>query len=131
MIVLFSQFGFDFFSAGRAFHVLKKLKLQAPLVFALDHQGFAAPLAGILRERPAAAVGARYVQRPPAAGADSVAFLDDAQAGRAVITEGAVTAAFGAEARIRVDQLAAVHAGLFIERHRFNLHNFHCTNNKR
>jgi hypothetical protein len=98
------------------------LELQASLAFTLHHQGFSARFAIVLYKCPAAAVRALYVQGPPAAGTDSITFLYDTQAGRAVITERTVAAAFGAEARIRVDQLAAVYAGFFIKRHRIDLH---------
>ncbi len=117
MILIICQLGFDLFAAGRARSVLIELKIKASFVLTLNHQRFAARFAVILHKRPVIAVRALYVQWLAAAGAHSVTFLDDTQACWAIKTERTVAAAFGAETRVRFNQLAAVHTRFFIKCH--------------
>jgi hypothetical protein len=108
---------FQFLSTGCTFDVLEKLRLHAPMIAAKHHQALPALLAGILHEGLTAAVRTNYVKRSAASRANGVAFAHLPQAGRAGITEGAAAAAFRAQARIAVYELAAMHAGLFIKGH--------------
>jgi hypothetical protein len=118
MFELLGQNGLDFFTARRTFLVLKELKLQAAFIFALHHQCFAAALTDVLNERHAAAVRAGNIEGPAAPGTDTIALLDDAKAGGAVVAKRAVVSASVAETRVRIDKIPAVNTGLFVKRHR-------------
>ena len=60
------------------------------------------------------------VERPAAARTHAVPLLYLPETSRAGIAKGAVAAAFRAETRIGVYELAAMHAGVFIKGHGFS-----------
>jgi hypothetical protein len=115
--LLFSQCRADLFAASRTGLVLEKLLLLAALVLAGHQQCFAAALTAVLDKGHAAAVGARDVQRPAAAGTNGIPFFDISQTLGTIVTERTPAAAAVAEARVRLDQLLAVNAGLFVRCH--------------
>jgi hypothetical protein len=85
-----------FFSAGRAFTVLKKMHLPASDIFAPDHQRFSAFFTGFLNKRLFSAIRTGNIKRPSASGADSVSLFNHPQTAGAGVAKRTMAAAFGA-----------------------------------
>lgn len=116
-LLLFAEGWADFFAAGGAFLVFKKLRLVAPVVLTLNHQAFAALFAISMNKGNAWAKGTGYVQGPSASGASGVPYIYFEKAGRAGIIKGTGTSAFIAYPRIAVYQLTAMYALLLVKSH--------------
>ena len=111
------DFILDFFPACGTGRVLEKLPDTAAPVGAGDHQGLVAALASILDKGRLAAVGARDVGWPAAAGTDALLLDNWPHTGRTGIAKWTLAAAAGAKTGVTVDQLAAMDAELLVTGH--------------
>lgn len=107
----------DFFTAGGAFCVFKKLHHAAAGILTSDHQRASALFAAFLDKGRLAAGRAGNGEGPAAGGTDRVPFFNGTQTSGAKISKGTVALAEGAEAGIPLDVCTAMDAGLLIAGH--------------